>query len=521
MLQAAERCAARLAALTGWRRLLAAFGLGLFSVAALPPFYVVPLLAVAFTGLLWLALGAKTPRAAFAIGWAFGFGHYAAGLYWITNALLVDAAKFGWLVPFAVSGLSLFLGLFAAAALYALHHLRARGFAQGWAGPLGFALAWTAVEWLRGHILTGFPWNQIATVWAALPVMTQSVSLFGAYGLTLFTVAAAAAFAPLGEPGLPSLARRRALLLLLPLALSAFFGVWRMNGASDADVPGVNLRLVQGNIDQRLKWQDDVRVETARKYLALSAQPSVRPISAVIWPETALPFFLADEPELRAALGDLAGRLAGQGHPGALVITGTPRAERAPYRVWNSVQAVDARGEIVATYDKFHLVPFGEYMPLRGLLPFDKITAGTVDFSAGPGPQTIALPGLPPASPLVCYEVIFPGNVTDRSARAGWLLNVTNDGWFGISTGPHQHLASARLRAVEEGLPLVRAANTGISAIVDSYGRLRGSLALGTAGVLDGALPAALPPTPYARFGDFIFLILCAAGLAGCAVRRR
>ena len=522
MLTAVERFAARLATMAGWRRLLAACGFGILSVAALPPFYLVPLLAVAFTCLLWLAQGAKTPRAAFAIGWAFGFGHYAAGLYWITNALLVDAAKFGWLVPFAVSGLSLFLGLFAAAALAALHLLRARGFAKGWAGPLAFALLWTAVEWLRGHILTGFPWNQIATVWAALPVMTQSVALFGAYGLTLLTVAAAAAFAPLGEPTLPSLARRRTLLLLLPLALCAFFGVWRIGGAPEpnspgANVPGVNLRLVQGNIDQRLKWQDDVRVETARKYLALSAQPSVRPINAVIWPETALPFFLADEPELRAALGQLAGRLA----PGALVITGTPRAERAPYRIWNSVQAVDARGEIVATYDKFHLVPFGEYMPLRGLLPFDKITAGAVDFSAGPGPQTMTLPGLPPASPLVCYEVIFPGNVTDRHARAGWLLNVTNDGWFGLSTGPHQHLASARLRAVEEGLPLVRAANTGISAIVDSYGRLRMSLALGRDGVLDGALPAALAPTLYARFGDFIFLMLFAAGLAACVLRRR
>jgi apolipoprotein N-acyltransferase len=189
--------------------------------------------------------------------------------------------------------------------------------------------------------------------------------------------------------------------------------------------------------------------------------------------------------------------------------------------VWNSVQAVNAAGEIVATYDKFHLVPFGEYMPLRGLLPFDKLTAGAVDFSAGPGPQTIALPGLPPASPLVCYEVIFPGNVTDHQTRAGWLLNVTNDGWFGISTGPHQHLASARLRAVEEGLPLARAANTGISAIVDSYGRLRMSLALGSTGVLDGPLPAALPPTPYARYGDFIFLLMFAASLVCCALRRR
>jgi apolipoprotein N-acyltransferase len=182
---------------------------------------------------------------------------------------------------------------------------------------------------------------------------------------------------------------------------------------------------------------------------------------------------------------------------------------------------VDGDGEIVGTYDKHHLVPFGEYMPLRGWLPFDKITPGSVDFSTGPGPQTMALPGLPPASPLICYEVIFPGAVTDAAQRAGWLLNVTNDGWFGISTGPHQHLASAQMRAVEEGLPLARAANTGISALVDSYGRLRMSLALGETGVLDGPLPVALAPTLYARFGDFVFLILFAAAAGLCVVRMR
>jgi len=509
--------AVRSALLQGWPRRFAALGLGALSVGALPPLYVAPLLLVAFSGLLWLAAGAKTARAAAAIGWWFGFGHYAAGLYWITNALLVDAAKFGWLVPFAVSGLAAFLGLFSAAALFVVHHARARGWAAGWAWPLAFALAWTAAEWLRGHILTGFPWNQIASIWTAWPVMTQSASLFGAYGLTLITVAAAASLATFALPA----GRARGLALFAPLLLCALFGLWRMSAATDADAPGVNLRLVQGNIDQRLKWQDEMRVETARKYLAMSAQPPLTPggapINAVIWPETALPFFLSDEPELRAALGTLAGGLA----PGALVITGTPRAERAPYRVWNSVQAVNANGEIVATYDKFHLVPFGEYMPLRWLLPFEKITPGAVDFSAGPGPQTMVLPGLPSVSPLVCYEVIFPGNVTDPRNRPGWLLNVTNDGWFGISSGPHQHLASARLRAVEEGLPLARAANTGISAIIDSYGRLRMSLALGTAGVLDGALPAALPATLYARFGDFIFLMMFLAGLTICAVRRR
>jgi apolipoprotein N-acyltransferase len=510
--------AARLAALDGWRRRGLAFGLGLLSVLALPPFFAVPLLLVAFTGLLWVAAGAKTSRAAFFAGWWFGVGHYAAGLYWICDALLVDPVKFGWMIPFALGGLSCGLALFSGAALLVLHKLRARGFALAWAWPVGFALAWTAVEWLRGHILTGFPWNQIATVWSATPVMTQSAALFGAYGLTLITVAAAAAPAALGERDLAPRARLWGLALFLPLLLCGLFGAWRLHGATDANVPGVGLRLVQGNIDQRLKWQDDVRVETVRKYLTLSTQPSAAPITAVIWPETAVPFFLADEPGLLDALGQLARRLG----PDSLVITGTPRAERNPtYQVWNSVQAVDGEGKIVGTYDKHHLVPFGEYMPLRGWLPFDKITPGSVDFSTGPGPQTMALPGLPPASPLVCYEVIFPGAVTDRSSRAGWLLNVTNDGWFGISTGPHQHLASAQLRAVEEGLPLARAANTGISALVDSYGRLRMSLALGETGVLDGALPVALAPTLYARFGDLAFLVLFAAAAGLCAIRIR
>jgi apolipoprotein N-acyltransferase len=305
------------------------------------------------------------------------------------------------------------------------------------------------------------------------------------------------------------------------LVLCALGGAFRVASAPEAGqamVPGVRLRLVQANIDQRLKWEEAERVNTLRKYLALSSQPGAAPVTHIVWPETALPYFLATEPELLRIVAQVV-------PPGGLLLTGAVRVDppgALPSRVWNSVHAIDARGRVVATFDKYHLVPFGEYVPLRGILPIDKITPGASDFSAGPGPATLALPGLPPASPLVCYEAIFPGAVTARGGqRPGWLLNVTNDAWFGDSAGPHQHFASARLRAVEEGLPLVRAANTGISAVIDPYGRVLASLPLGREGVLDAGLPDALAATPFARFGNAVLLVLLAAALGAIAVLRR
>jgi apolipoprotein N-acyltransferase len=209
---------------------------------------------------------------------------------------------------------------------------------------------------------------------------------------------------------------------------------------------------------------------------------------------------------------------------GGLALVGTVRTDPPPARaehVWNSIEAIDDKADVVAAFDKFHLVPFGEYVPLRGVLPINKITPGTVDFSAGPGPRTIALPGLPSASPLVCYEAVFPGEVTAPASRPGWLLNVTNDGWYGYTSGPFQHFAIARTRAVEEGLPLVRAANNGISAVVDPYGRVPSYLPLDAVAVLDAPLPQALPATLYSRAKDvpFLALLLAAVALAALAAR--
>ena len=343
-----------------------------------------------------------------------------------------------------------------------------------------------------------------------LPVV-QFVAIAGTYGLGLLTVIAAAMPAVMVRPTLRNRLAVRSSLLIL--GLIALWGAIRMDGGPPAMVPHVMFRLVQANIEQTLKWKPDMRAEHLREHLALTKSPGFDLATDVIWPETAGPSFLDRDLAARSALGEAT-------PPGGLLITGVVRGTPSsvePFQIWNSLEAVDQWGEIVAIYDKAHLVPFGEYVPLRGILPLAKITAGGVDFTPGDGPATIDLPGLPPAGPLICYEVIFPGEVVDRSRRPGWLLNLTNDGWFGLSAGPYQHFAAARLRAVEEGLPLVRAANTGISAVVDPYGRVLAQLPLGTKGVLDFGLPSALsaiPPFAAIGIGAPLLLLLLVGGIA-------
>jgi len=506
--------AARLAALLGWRRYACAAALGALAVAALPPWNLVVVLPVAFGGLVWLIDGCgggrRGARVAFLVGWCFGLAHFLIGLYWVVNAPLVygfGVAAMLPLVPIISVGLPALLALFPAAACLTTWWLSGRLLVPGAAARvLVLAACWTGFEWLRGNVLSGFPWHLAGHVWTGSDAMLQLTAHVGIYGLSLVTVAAAAMPAVLaGGPAAPEGPRRRWLWLAAAAAgLSLVWagGFWRLAQAGPsqalATVPGVMLRVVQPNVRQQDKWKRVRQVENFMLHLRLTAAPGPEPISHAIWPETAAPFFLAERGDARQLMARAIAR-------GGAIIAGAPRRSSPGrlFRLWNSLFAIDDTGAVAASYDKAHLVPFGEYVPLSRYLPLAKVVQGQIDYSPGAGARTLRVPGLPPFSPLICYEAIFPGAVVDRADRPAWLLNVTNDAWFGTSAGPHQHLAMARVRAVEEGMALVRAANTGISAVVDPYGRVMARLGIGKRGVIDNTLPTPIAGgTLYGRFGD-------------------
>lgn len=497
--------AERVEGLKGWRRSALAFVLGVLATLALPPVYAFPVLFISLAGLLWLIAGSTTAWRALIAGWWFGFGLFLASIYWIGAALLTDAARFGWMVVPAVLALAAGFALFPAVAVFLVRASNARGVGR----VIAFAAAWTAAEWLRGHILTGFPMNLLGTSLGFSDALPQLAAVTGAYGLSfivLIIVGLPACMVAPGEAPQARIWRRWVPVASAAMLLAALWlgGSLRLNAIGAIDSTGITLRVVQANIEQNMKWQDGAREAAFLKNLRLSVSDGFENVDHVILSETAVPYFLSED-QLRMDL------VAGAAPPGGLVITGAPRrAQGAAEGKWlrNSVHAVDARAQLLATYDKHHLVPFGEYMPLRNLLSFTKLAHGAIDYTSGPGPQTLHLPGLPPMSPLVCFEAIFPGNVTNPDDAPDWLLNLTNDGWFGQTAGPYQHLQAARLRAVEEGLPLVRAANTGISAFIDPVGRVTASLPLGATGVLDAELPKPLSQrTVYAVAGDWILLI--------------
>ncbi|HEX6957034.1 MAG TPA: apolipoprotein N-acyltransferase [Ferrovibrio sp.] len=502
-----DKIVARLQGLAGWRRYLLATVLGALLAAAQAPLFLWPLAFVALVALLWLNDKAGQGRRALQTVYLFAYGYFVAGLYWIGIAFFVDAERFAWLLPLPVLGLPLLLALFPAGGAWLGYRLAGNG------GPwrmLLFAAGWTIGEWLRSFVLTGFPWNLIAYIWAGWPAAMQTASVIGSHGLGLLTLLAAAGLTLALQPGASRRYRLVALGLPLVLALSIGAGALRLRTATDATVPGVQLRLVQPSLPQTLKWRDDLRQKNLQSHIDLTLAPGKAAPTHVIWPETAVPYLLDEADGLRQALGRLVPR-------GGALITGAIRRshdEQQRLVLYNSLFVLDDAGHIAARYDKQHLVPFGEYLPLRKWLhPFglDALAAGSVDFSDGGPVEAIRIPGLPLSRALICYEVIFPDEIVPGAMpRPGLLLNITNDAWFGLSSGPYQHFAAARMRAVEQGLPLVRAANDGISAIVDSYGRVVGQLGLEAVGVLDGPLPAALPaPTLYARFGDWPALALC------------
>ncbi len=515
----------------GWPRRLVALAAGALGALAMAPFGVLPALVVSLTLAVWLLDGVAATRRrdlvmqAFGTGWWFGFGYHLAGLWWLGSAFLVEADRFAWALPLGVvglpAGLAIFHGLgFAAARL---------AWSRGPARIAAFAAAIALADVVRGHVLTGFPWNAYGMALGQHLPTAQLASLVGLYGLGLIAVAIAAAPASLGAAG-PG-RWRLPLAGLVVLALVAGYGVWRVPAAPVPTVEGVRLRIMQPNLPQDAKFRPENGPEIMRHYLALSdratspAPMGVADATHLIWPESAFPFLLAREP---AALAQIAALLP----PGVTLVTGAARAlpalpGEAGLRFRNAIHVVTDDGTVAGTYDKVHLVPFGEYLPFGrelaalGLRQFVAIPGG---FEPGERPALLPVPGLPPVAALICYEAIFPGAVVPPGAeRPGLLLNVTNDAWFGDTPGPHQHLAQARLRAIEEGLPLVRAANSGISAVIDPYGRTLASLPLNREGVIDSRLPGPLATTIYARYSDVVFAIMALAfsivGLTG-AIRR-
>lgn len=504
--------AARTAALSGWRRYVWAATLGTLATLALPPVYLLPALYIAFTGLVWLLPAGLRPRAAFLTGWWFGMGYFVTGLYWIGFAPVTFSMSLIWVVPFAAVGVPILLSIFHGIATLAAVRVGGGHLAR----VLAVGLAWGITEWLRGQVLTGFPWNLAGYAWIGSDALAQTAALAGMYGLTLLAVIAAAMPAAFAE----NAERRRwiALAVAFGLPLAGWAGGTVRLGSAPAlgtdIVPGVGLRLVQANIPQNEKWARSLQRRNLDLHRNLSIADRPDWITHVVWPETAATFDPTRSEAGRRTIAAVA-------PAGGLVLTGAPRHADRPRRIWNAMVAIDANGDITATFDKFHLVPFGEYMPMRSILPFDKLTPGAVDFSPGPGPRTLRLAGLPPVSPLICYEVIFPGEVTDPDDRPSWLLNLTNDAWYGLTAGPHQHLAIARMRAVEEGMPLIRSANTGISAAFDAYGREVARLGLGVQGFRDLRLPSAASPTLYARYRELVFLVIIILALLPLLLCRR
>lgn len=489
--------------LKGWRAAGAAFVAGALAALAMPPLHWLPLAVVGIVAFVWLWDTAPGPRSALLRGWAWGTGHFAVGSYWIVEAFFVPPADYGPLGPPIVVGLAALLGFFPAMAAGAAKWVALRWPSLGgrYARLVLLAIAWTIAEWLRGHVFTGYPWNPLAHVWAFATPLLQGAALFGVYGLGLLTFVIMAA---------PVAGWRASILALVAAGGAGFAGQAAMVPVDTAG-DGPLVRIVQPNTPQAEKWRPENRAAHMAKLVDLSRRDGFDGLAAVIWPETAPPFVVQPgSPALEM--------MARAVPPGGYLLTGAARGTRnREDGVWNSLLVIDGAGEIVATYDKVHLVPLGEYIPFHKQLAPVSGFIGRGSFEVGESRVTLELPRLPSFSPIICYEVIFPAAVTGPGARPRWLLNVTNDAWFGLSSGPYQHLASARVRAVEEGLPMLRAANTGVSAVIDAYGRVLAALDMQQEGVIDHRIPAAREPTPYARWGDcaLVVLLLAATGCLG------
>lgn len=505
-------------------RILLALGAGVATALAHPPFGFLPGL-LGYPLLMLLAERSVSIRGALWMGWLAGFGYFGVGCWWVAEAFLVNPAQ-AWMAPFAAALLPAGIGLFwgGAAALY-------RRFAPtDLSRVVVFAAVFALFEWLRGHVLTGFPWNPAGASWAAGSAASQFAAVAGVYGLGLVTVAAVCAFGPLIAEGSRKARVGVAVVGAVTLLALVVGGTVRLNGAQVRPTATL-VRIVQADVDQESKWTPEAYRSIVDRYVNLTARSGAAQPDLIVWPEGALPagfddVFAPGNPEGEAIASAL--------RPGQTLLAGFNRGERDPtgrVRYFNSLIALQDEGgqglRVAAIYDKHRLAPFGEYLPLGGLMGaigVRSLVHMPADFSPGPRPSPIDLPNAPRVQPLICYESLYPGFTPGAGGRPDWIVNVSNDAWFGATSGPIQHLNLASYRAIETGLPIVRATPTGVSAMIDPWGRVVEGQRLdsGESGVIDALLPQPTGVTPYGRVGDLIFwaLILLSLAPAGLAMRR-
>ncbi len=507
---------------SGWRRRFVALLCGACGALALAPIGFGPALIVTMIAAVWLLDGCHaatavhgpsrlwpglaTLRYAFGAGWWLGFGYFLAGFWWLSAAFLIDP-DFTWALPLGVIGVPAMLALFTGAGFALARLLWAPGVSRVLALALGLGLA----EWARGHLFTGFPWNPLGMALGGNLLTAQLAALIGLDGLTFVTIALCAAPATLIDRS----GWRPTFAALVVFAAVCAYGGVRLARRPPADVPRVIVRIMQPGLRPDKDFSPENKGEIVARYIALSERDDrakgikLADVTMLVWPESAFPFILTREP-------DELGRIGAMLPSTTTLVTGAAREvdvpagrDHAAYSdYYNSIAVIASGGAIIGTYDKVHLVPFGEYLPfdrfLRsiGLRNFVAIPGG---FEFGATRRALVVPGLPSGAPLICYEAIFPGEVQPTSGiKPRFLLNITNDGWFGLTSGPYQHFAQARLRAIEEGLPMLRGAATGISAIVDPYGRILESLPLGPDGIIDGHLPQPIDPPLFTTYGGFV-----------------
>ncbi|MDX2083510.1 MAG: apolipoprotein N-acyltransferase [Rickettsiales bacterium] len=499
------------------QELFLAIGAGALCNLAFAPlhFFLAAIISLSF--FYFLLEEKKSSPQIFWLGWGYGFGYFVAGIYWITISLLVDAASFAWLIPFALilipAALALYFALFAL--LY--NFLKKKFFLdQNYQKIIIFSCCWIVFEILRAFLFTGFPWNLLGYIWSFDDNLIQAASIFGIWGLSFFAVLISllpVLFFKIENKKLRKKFLNRndkttAIALLAILMANFIFGFHRLADKKINNDESLKLRLVQGNIEQEMKWNAREKYHNFFKHIELTNSQEKNDLAAVIWSETAVPYAIDSNPELLEKL-KLATPDQGALITGALRLKYSQNGEVE--QIWNSIFALDNSG-VIASYDKHHLVPFGEYVPLQKYLPFiNKITDGAIGFSKGEGAKTIHTRQFS-FSPLLCYEVIFPDKIIDKNDRPDLLINLTNDAWFGNSSGPYQHLDAAKMRAVEYGISLARVANTGITAFFDPFGRLQNKINLNQEKIIDVNLIRKVEPTIYSKYSFaplFLLIFLC------------